>query len=172
MSLYPTPHSPYGAEKGEIGDNPASRRPPEGQSILPEHFLEDVKQFNRTRNMLGYTGTYMGRPGICMGTGMGCPSIGYSYELIHFGCKNLIRWARQGPDAGRPCERHGVCHGSLYHQAILCACWGFRAIIRRCAAQPVGAGVAAARSGDCPFMWAMCSAQTCSMPRPNRCREE
>ena len=44
-----------------------------------------MKQFNGTRNMLGYTGTYKGRPVSVMGTGMGCPSIGiYSYELIHF----------------------------------------------------------------------------------------
>ena len=63
-----------------------------------EHFLTDPVQFNATRNMFGYTGTYKGKRVSVMGTGMGCPSIGiYSYELIHFyGCKNLIRVGTAG----------------------------------------------------------------------------
>ena len=60
--------------------------------------MTDVTQFNATRNMLGFTGQYKGRPVSVMGTGMGCPSMGiYSYELIHFyGCKNLIRIGTAG----------------------------------------------------------------------------
>ena len=65
---------------------------------IADNFLTDVTQFNATRNMLGFTGQYKGRPVSVMGTGMGCPSMGiYSYELIHFyGCKNLIRIGTAG----------------------------------------------------------------------------
>ena len=61
--------------------------------FIAETFLSDVQQFNEVRNMLGFTGTYRGKPVSVMGTGMGIPSISlYSYELIHdFGVKNLIR---------------------------------------------------------------------------------
>lgn len=96
LSNTPTPH--IGAEKGEIAETILLPGDPLRAKYIAEHFLEDVKQFNGTRNMLGYTGTYMGRPVSVMGTGMGCPSIGiYSYELIHFyGCKNLIRVGTAG----------------------------------------------------------------------------
>lgn len=61
--------------------------------FIAETFLSDVQQFNEVRNMLGFTGTYRGKPVSVMGTGMGIPSISlYSYQLIHdFGVKNLIR---------------------------------------------------------------------------------
>lgn len=60
---------------------------------MAETFLKDVVQFNSVRNMLGFTGSYLGRRVSVMGTGMGMPSIGiYAHELIHFyGVKNLIR---------------------------------------------------------------------------------
>ena len=80
LSNTPTPH--IGAEKGEIAETILLPGDPLRAKYIAEHFLEDVKQFNGTRNMLGYTGIYMGRPVSVMGTGMGCPSIGiYSYEL-------------------------------------------------------------------------------------------
>jgi purine-nucleoside phosphorylase len=43
--------------------------------------------------MLGFTGTYGGKPLSVMGSGMGAPSIGiYSYELFaHYGVENIIR---------------------------------------------------------------------------------
>lgn len=61
--------------------------------FIAENFLEDTKQFNAVRNILGYTGTYNGKSVSVMATGMGVPSIGiYSHELINFyGVKNLIR---------------------------------------------------------------------------------
>ena len=95
-SNIPTPH--IGAGQGEIAGTILLPGDPLRAKYIAEHFLEGVKQFNGTRNMLGYTGTYEGRPVSVMGTGMGCPSIGiYSYELIHFyGCKNLIRVGTAG----------------------------------------------------------------------------
>ncbi|WP_194949261.1 purine-nucleoside phosphorylase [Actinomyces trachealis] len=61
--------------------------------FIAENYLEDAKQFNSVRNMLGFTGTYQGTPVSVMGSGMGIPSISlYAWELIHvFGCKKLIR---------------------------------------------------------------------------------
>ena len=60
LSNTPTPH--IGAEKGEIAETILLPGDPLRAKYIAEHFLEDVKQFNGTRNMLGYTGTYMGRP--------------------------------------------------------------------------------------------------------------
>ncbi len=92
----PTPH--IGAQQGEIAETILLPGDPLRAQYIAENFLENAKQFNATRNMLGFTGTYHGKPVSVMGTGMGCPSIGiYSYELIHFyGCKNLIRIGTAG----------------------------------------------------------------------------
>ncbi|HIU78859.1 MAG TPA: purine-nucleoside phosphorylase [Candidatus Avilachnospira avicola] len=92
----PTPH--IQAKVGEIAETILLPGDPLRAKFIADTFLKDVKQFNQTRNMFGYTGTYNGRPVSVMGTGMGCPSIGiYSYELIHiYGCKNLIRIGTAG----------------------------------------------------------------------------
>ena len=86
-----TPHNQAGTN--EIAESILLPGDPLRAQFIAEHFLEDVKQFNSVRNMLGFTGTYGGKRISVMGTGMGCPSIGiYTYELIHFyGVKNLIR---------------------------------------------------------------------------------
>jgi purine-nucleoside phosphorylase len=41
---------------------------------IAETFMEDVRQVNGERGMLGYTGTYRGRPVSVQASGMGCPS--------------------------------------------------------------------------------------------------
>ena len=52
---------------------------------IAETYLENPRQVNAVRNMLGYTGTYKGKEISVMGAGMGMPSIGiYSYELFNF----------------------------------------------------------------------------------------
>lgn len=86
-----TPHN--NANKGDIAETILLPGDPLRAKFIAENYLEDIKQFNTVRNMLGYTGTYKGKKVSVMGTGMGIPSIGiYSYELIHFyGVKNLIR---------------------------------------------------------------------------------
>ena len=83
-----TPTAHIAAKKGEIAETILLPGDPLRAQYIAENFLENPKQFNATRNMFGYTGTYKGRPVSVMGTGMGAPSIGiYSYELIHFyGC--------------------------------------------------------------------------------------
>lgn len=92
----PTPH--IGAQAGEIAETILLPGDPLRAKYIADNFLTDVKQFNATRNMFGYTGYYKGKRVSVMGTGMGCPSIGiYSYELIHFyGCRNLIRVGTAG----------------------------------------------------------------------------
>ena len=92
----PTPH--IGAKAGKIAETVLLPGDPLRAKFIADTYLENVKQFNWTRNMFGFTGTYKGRPVSVMGTGMGCPSMGiYSYELIHvYGCKNLIRIGTAG----------------------------------------------------------------------------
>lgn len=81
------------AKKGEIAETILLPGDPLRAKFIAENYLENVKQFNSVRNMLGYTGKYKGKEVSVMGTGMGIPSIAiYTYELIHFyGVKNLIR---------------------------------------------------------------------------------
>ena len=86
-----TPHiDPKGVDIAETILLPGD---PLRAKFIAETYLDDIRCFNEVRNMLGFTGTYRGRPVSVMGTGMGIPSISlYSYELIHhFGVKNLIR---------------------------------------------------------------------------------
>lgn len=91
-----TPH--IDAAPGEIAESILLPGDPLRAKYIAEHYLDDPKQFNHTRNILGYTGTYKGKPVSVMGTGMGVPSMGiYSYELIRFyGCKRLIRVGTAG----------------------------------------------------------------------------
>jgi len=60
---------------------------------IAETFLNDIRQVNDVRGMLGFTGTYKGKPVSVQGTGMGMPSCSiYCHELIEFyGVKSLIR---------------------------------------------------------------------------------
>lgn len=92
----PTPHIDAG--HGEIAESILLPGDPLRAKFIADNYLKDVKQFNKTRGMLGFTGYYQGKKISVMGTGMGCPSMGiYSYELIHFyGVKNLIRIGTAG----------------------------------------------------------------------------
>lgn len=91
MTTASTPHiDPQGEQIAETILLPGD---PLRAKFIAETYFENPRCFNQVRGMLGFTGTYRGKPVSVMGTGMGCPSIGiYSYELIHFfGVKNLIR---------------------------------------------------------------------------------
>lgn len=92
----PTPHN--GAKQGQIAETVIMAGDPLRAKFMAEHFLENPVQFNGVRNMLGYTGTYKGKPVSVMGHGMGIPSIAiYTYELFHFyGVKNIIRTGTAG----------------------------------------------------------------------------
>jgi DeoD family purine-nucleoside phosphorylase len=59
---------------------------------IAETFMEDVVQRNGERGMLGYTGTFAGKPVSVQSSGMGCPSAAIVIEeLIQLGVKKILR---------------------------------------------------------------------------------
>jgi 5'-methylthioadenosine phosphorylase/purine-nucleoside phosphorylase len=59
---------------------------------VAETFLENSEQRNWERGMLGYTGTFNGKPVSVQATGMGCPSAAIVIEeLSQLGVKRLLR---------------------------------------------------------------------------------
>ena len=82
MYITPTPHNE--AALGEIAKTVLMPGDPLRAKEIADAFLEDYTCVNTVRNMLAFTGTYMGKKISVMGSGMGMPSIGiYSYELFH-----------------------------------------------------------------------------------------
>ncbi|MDC9589879.1 purine-nucleoside phosphorylase [Xenorhabdus sp. XENO-10] len=86
-----TPH--INAEMGDFADVVLMPGDPLRAKYIAETFLEDARQVNNVRGMLGFTGTYKGRSISVMGHGMGIPSCSiYAKELItEFGVKKIIR---------------------------------------------------------------------------------
>lgn len=91
-----TPHN--SAKNGEVAKTVLMPGDPLRAKFIADTFLENVVQFNSVRGMLGFTGTYKGKPVSVMGSGMGMPSIGiYSYELYKFyDVENIIRVGSAG----------------------------------------------------------------------------
>lgn len=81
------------AKVGEIAESVLLPGDPLRAQYIAENFLEDAVCYNNVRGMLGYTGTYKGKPISVQGTGMGMPSASiYIHELINkYNAKNLIR---------------------------------------------------------------------------------
>ncbi|WP_434356596.1 purine-nucleoside phosphorylase [Parasalinivibrio latis] len=86
-----TPH--INAEMGDFADVVLMPGDPLRAKFIAETFLEDAKEVNNVRGMLGFTGTYKGRRISVMGHGMGIPSCSiYATELFKdFGVKKIIR---------------------------------------------------------------------------------
>lgn len=86
-----TPH--ISAEQGDFADTVLMPGDPLRAKYIAETYLDDVRQVNDVRGMLGYTGTYKGRRISVMGHGMGIPSVSiYAKELItDYGVKSIIR---------------------------------------------------------------------------------
>lgn len=83
MLNIPTPHN--NAKAGDFAKTVLMPGDPLRAKYIAETYLENPRQVNAVRNMLGYTGTYKGKEVSVMGAGMGMPSIGiYSYELFNF----------------------------------------------------------------------------------------
>ena len=117
--MTPTPHN--AAKEGEIARTVLMPGDPLRAKFIAEHYLKDAVCFNTVRNMLGFTGTYRGKPVSVMGGGMGMPSVGiYTYELYHFyGVENIIRIGSAGAVADRVKLRDivigmGACTDSNY----------------------------------------------------------
>ena len=119
MTKTPTPH--IGAQYGEIAETVIMAGDPLRAKFMAENFLDNPKQFNNVRGMLGFTGTHQGKRVSVMGHGMGMPSLGiYTYELFNFyGVKTIIRVGSAGsinPDLhiGDLVIAMGACTNSNY----------------------------------------------------------
>ncbi|MFP3915525.1 MAG: purine-nucleoside phosphorylase [Actinomycetota bacterium] len=86
-----TPH--ISAEAGDFAPSVLLPGDPLRAKYIAETFLDDVREVNSVRNMLGFTGIYRGVPVSAMGTGMGIPSASiYATELVtQYGVEKLIR---------------------------------------------------------------------------------
>ena len=67
-----TPH--ISAEMGDFAKTVLMPGDPLRAKFIADTFLQDVRQVTGVRGMLGFTGTYEGRPISVMGSGMGMPS--------------------------------------------------------------------------------------------------
>ncbi|MBR1427927.1 MAG: purine-nucleoside phosphorylase [Prevotella sp.] len=119
MTKTPTPH--IGAQYGEIAETVIMAGDPLRAKFMAENFLDNPKQFNNVRGMLGFTGTHQGKRVSVMGHGMGMPSLGiYTYELFNFyGVKTIVRVGSAGsinPDLhiGDLVIAMGACTNSNY----------------------------------------------------------
>lgn len=81
------------AKLGDFGKTVLMPGDPLRAKWIAETFLENAKQVNDVRGMLGFTGTYKGTKVSVMGSGMGIPTIGiYSHELFaEYEVENIIR---------------------------------------------------------------------------------
>lgn len=86
------------AEKGEIAPTVLLPGDPMRAKWIAQTFLENPICYNEVRGMLGYTGTFNGKPVSVQGTGMGIPStLIYCHELINdYGVQQLIRVGSAG----------------------------------------------------------------------------
>jgi len=86
-----TPH--IEAARGDFAETVLMPGDPLRAQALAKNYLHDVRQVNSVRNMLGFTGTFNGKPVSIMGSGMGMPSISiYAHELFdYYGVKQIIR---------------------------------------------------------------------------------
>jgi DeoD family purine-nucleoside phosphorylase len=80
------------AESGDYADACLLPGDPLRARYIAETFLEDARQVNEERGMLGYTGTYKGSPVSVQASGMGCPSAAIVVEeLAMLGAKRIVR---------------------------------------------------------------------------------
>ena len=115
----PTPH--IGAKAGEIAPVVLMPGDPLRAKWIAENYLENPVCYTEVRGMLGFTGTYKGKPVSVQGSGMGCPSMGiYSHELYAFyGVETIIRVGSAGAlqdflDIGDLVIAQGACTDSHF----------------------------------------------------------
>jgi DeoD family purine-nucleoside phosphorylase len=93
------------AEPGQYAESVLLPGDPLRAKYIAETYFDDAELRNSERGLLGYTGTYRGRPVSVQGTGMGCPGATIVFEeLVQLGCKRLIRV--------------GTCGGLQPHHAL------------------------------------------------------
>ena len=80
------------ANPGDYADACLLPGDPLRAEYIAETFLADVVQVNAERGLLGFTGSWEGKPVSVQGTGMGCPSATIVFEeLVQLGVKRLLR---------------------------------------------------------------------------------
>lgn len=80
------------AEQGDYAEAVLVPGDPIRAKYIADTFLEGVRQVNSERGMLGFTGTFKGKPVSVQSTGMGCPSAAIVFEELNMlGAKRLIR---------------------------------------------------------------------------------
>ena len=80
------------AEPGQYADACLLPGDPLRAKYVAENFLDGPEQRNWERGMLGYTGTFRGKPVSVQATGMGCPSAAIVIEeLAQLDVKRLLR---------------------------------------------------------------------------------
>lgn len=81
------------AEPGDYAPNVLCPGDPRRATYIASTFFDPgYRCVNEERGMLGYTGTFGGKPISVQTTGMGCPSSGIVFEeLVMLGAKRLIR---------------------------------------------------------------------------------
>ena len=80
------------ANKGDYAEACLLPGDPLRAKYIAETFMEGVVERNSERGMLGYTGTFGGKPVSVQSTGMGCPSAAIVIEeLTQLGVEKLMR---------------------------------------------------------------------------------
>jgi DeoD family purine-nucleoside phosphorylase len=80
------------AEPGDFAESVLLPGDPRRAKYIAENFFEGARLVTDERGLLGYTGTYDGKPVSVQTTGMGCPSTAIVVdELIQLGARNLLR---------------------------------------------------------------------------------
>src|SRR5215470_13173114 len=80
------------AEPGEYAEAVLLPGDPLRASYIAETYFDNAVQRNTERGLLGFTGTWKGKPVSVQGTGMGCPSAMIVFEeLIKLGVTRLLR---------------------------------------------------------------------------------
>jgi len=157
----PTPH--ISAARGDFAPSILLPGDPLRAKHIADDFLDDVKQVNEVRNMLGYTGSYEGVPISVMGTGMGIPSASiYATELVNeYGVDRLIRVGSCGAVTEKVNVRDvilaiGACTDSLVNRtryggldfAATADFWLLQAAVEAASAKGIGVKVGNVHSTD------------------------
>src|SRR3954453_12924878 len=81
------------AQPGEYAPNVLCPGDPRRAKYIAETFFDaGFRTVNEERGMLGFTGTFEGKPISVQTTGMGCPSAGIVFEeLVMLGATRLLR---------------------------------------------------------------------------------
>ncbi len=84
--------------KENIKENVLLPGDPLRAKYIAEKYLDNAREINNIRNMLGFTGSYKGKEITVIGSGMGIPSASlYTYELYKFyNVKKIIRIGSAG----------------------------------------------------------------------------